>query len=290
MKNWIQNILHILIHLIDSTANIAVLVFFIFSILFSVYSIWDTNHVYEKASPQVYEAYKPTQKDTRSFDELKKTNSEVIGWLTLYNTKIDYPYCQSKDNSKYVNTDIDGNFSLTGSLFLDYRNSSDLSNSFNIIYGHHMDKNYMFGGLDKFKNKKYFKQHQYGDIYIQNQHYGLKCILIANVDAYDEHVYNTSSNDVVSYMQYLQSFSIINESNAINNNSRILVLSTCTSDSTNGRTLLVAKITDKTYSLAKNSTSKKKTQTSSNLLIYILLLICIILFLIILRKKTYTNK
>ena len=109
-------------------------------ILYGVYAFWDTRQVYDAASAQKYETYKPKKDDSMSFEQLQAQNSEVIGWLHVYGTKIDYPFTQAEDNSKYVNTDVMGEYALSGSLFLDCMNAPDFSNFNNIIYGHHMEK------------------------------------------------------------------------------------------------------------------------------------------------------
>ena len=85
-----------------------------------------------------------------SFEELQKINPEVFGWLNIPDTHIDYPLVQAEGNSKYVNTDVKGNFSLSGSIFLDCRNHKDFSDCNHIIYGHHMQKDAMFGELERF--------------------------------------------------------------------------------------------------------------------------------------------
>ena len=54
-----------------------------------------------------------------SFEELLGINPDVCAWVTLDNTAIDYPVVQGEDNFTYVNTDVYGDFSLAGSIFLD---------------------------------------------------------------------------------------------------------------------------------------------------------------------------
>ncbi len=62
----------------------------------------------------------PEQKDGgTSFEELRKINPDVCGWITLDHTKIDYPILQGEDNLTYINTDVYGDFALSGSIFLD---------------------------------------------------------------------------------------------------------------------------------------------------------------------------
>ena len=248
--------------MIDSTVNFAVLLFFILCVLFSGYSIWDNNHIYTKASPSVYETYKPEKDDTKSFEELVKINPDVYGWITLYGTEIDYPLVQGEDNDKYVNTDAQGNFSVSGSLFLDCNNARDMSDTVNIIYGHHMEKDKMLGGLDHYEKEDYFKKHQYGNLYVDGKNYGLEFFMLIHVDAYDSKVYNTNERGIDSYIEYISSFSI--QKLDIDERERLICLSTCASDSTNGRVILVGSITSETFKdpyLEKESTVEEKNDS-----------------------------
>ena len=251
-----------IVSMIDSTVNIAVLLFFILCVLFSGYSIWDNNHIYTKASPSVYETYKPEKDDTKSFEELVKINPDVYGWISIYGTQIDYPLVQGEDNDKYVNTDAQGNFSLSGSLFLDCQNKRDMSDTVNIIYGHHMEKDKMLGGLDHYEKEDYFKKHQYGNLYVDGKNYGLEFFMLIHVDAYDSKVYNTNERGIDSYIEYISSFSI--QKLDIDERERLICLSTCASDSTNGRVILVGSITSETFEdpyLEKESTVEEKNDS-----------------------------
>ena len=256
------SLLRKIVSMIDSTVNFAVLLFFILCVLFSGYSIWDNNHIYTKASPSVYETYKPEKDDTKSFEELVKINPDVYGWITLYGTEIDYPLVQGEDNDKYVNTDAQGNFSVSGSLFLDCNNARDMSDTVNIIYGHHMEKDKMLGGLDHYEKEDYFKKHQYGNLYVDGKNYGLEFFMLIHVDAYDSKVYNTNERGIDSYIEYISSFSI--QKLDIDERERLICLSTYASDSTNGRVILVGSITSETFEdpyLEKESTVEEKNDS-----------------------------
>ena len=52
-----------------------------------------------------------------------KLNKDVVGWITIFDTHISYPVVQGKDNQEYLNKDVFGKFSFSGSIFLDYRNA-----------------------------------------------------------------------------------------------------------------------------------------------------------------------
>lgn len=154
-----------IIKVFDQFLNLLIFLTFFLVALYGIYGIWDTEHMNQLADSSQYKTYKPTSKDVASFEDLVNQNPEVFGWLTVKGTKIDYPLLQADNNSKYVNTDVYGNFSLSGSIFLDYKNEKDFTNMNNILYGHHMQKGKMFGQLDLFKNKKYFEKHKTGKLF-----------------------------------------------------------------------------------------------------------------------------
>ena len=62
------------------------------------------------------------------FEALWEVNEDVVGWLYIAGTNINYPVVQGDDNKQYLNRLIDGKYNGAGSLFMDYRNASDLSN------------------------------------------------------------------------------------------------------------------------------------------------------------------
>ena len=73
-------------------------------------------------------------------------------WIKVYNTNIDYPVVQGKDNAYYLNHDFNKNYLSSGSIFMDYRNDFENDKSI-VIYGHHMKNKTMFGELTKFKQE-----------------------------------------------------------------------------------------------------------------------------------------
>ena len=84
----------------------------------SCYMLWDSNQVYQAADAKNYEAYIPTEKHTKSFEELQKINPDIIGWIRVNDTNINYPLLQAEDDDTYMNTDAEGKYSLSGSIFL----------------------------------------------------------------------------------------------------------------------------------------------------------------------------
>lgn len=212
--------------------------------IYGIYGMWDTNQLLSSAQASNLQQYKPKEGDL-SFQELKRINHEVIAWLTVYGTKIDYPITQADNNQKYVNTNVMGDYSLAGSLFLASENAADFSDFNNIIYGHHMDKEAMFGGLDRFRQKQYFNQHRYGNLFYEGNDYGIEFFAFIRGDAYDWRLYNPGIQELAareSYLAYLLEQASQTRDITVSGNERIVLLSTCASEPTNGRHILVGKL------------------------------------------------
>lgn len=214
-------------------------------LLYACYTWLDTQQIYENASATSYSVYNP--KNQESFEELVKINPEVIGWLTVEDTNINYPLTQGTDNSKYVNTDAKGNASLSGSLFLDCRNHPDFSDFNNIIYGHHMAKEKMFGELEYFSGKKYFQNHRWGKLYYGGEYQKIEFFAFLETDAYDYTIYNPEvkeEDEKTALLEYIDQYAKQKRKCEVTAYEHLLVLSTCTSGETNGRDILIGKIVD----------------------------------------------
>ena len=234
------------------TANFLIdllLLLVIFLVLvYAVYPFYDSGRIYNAADPARYMTYKPEpeEEESPSFEELRRINSDVTGWLTLYGTGIDYPFVYSDEHGKYMNTDPEMNFSLSGSLFLDVSNHPAMSDPRNIIYGHHMEKSKMFGDLDLFQAQEFFDRHQYGNIYFNGKNHGYALFAYIEGDAYDSSLYGLSS-DNAAFLSYAREHAVYWRDGIAQPDDQLLLLSTCASDFSNARYIVVGVITDRTY-------------------------------------------
>lgn len=110
------------------------------------------------------------------FEALWAENSDVIGWITIPDTKIDYPILYTDNNETYLHTDFNGKDSVYGAIYLDCDSEPDFSGWNNPIYGHHMKDGSMFKDVVKFKDEEFFKEHQYFEIYTPERTIHLKAI------------------------------------------------------------------------------------------------------------------
>lgn len=105
------------------------------------------------------------------FNELKKINSDIVGWIVIDETQINYPIVQSKDNSYYLNRSYEKKWSGYGSIFMDYRAASDFSSYNTFIYGHHTKNGSMFGELYKYMDKTFYENHRNFNLYTPTGNY-----------------------------------------------------------------------------------------------------------------------
>jgi len=238
------------IRVTNEAVNITVLLVILLLFVFGSYAMWDSRQVYRAADAARYAIYKPTGDDGGlSFKELQAINPDVFAWLTVYGTHIDYPVVQGPENMKYVNTNAEGKYSLSGAIFLDSNNSKDFSDFSSILYGHHMEKSTMFGEIGSFVDKAFFDARRYGMLYYNGQEHGLEFFAFVRADAYDNSVYRTKVGEEArqAYLELLLSKALHTRDIPVTVEDRIVLLSTCSASSTNGRDILVGRITDSTY-------------------------------------------
>jgi len=238
------------IKIINSIVSNAILVIIVALVAFAGYALWDSKQIFKAADKSNYSVYKPTEEsEGKTFKELQIINPEVIAWLDVYGTNIDYPVTQGEDNMKYVSTNAEGRYSLSGAIFLDSDNSKDFSDFNNILYGHHMEKEVMFGEIGSFAGKDVFDSHRYGNLYFEEKDHGIEFFAFIHADAYDRSVFspNIDETDQKYYLKNLIERAIHKRDIEISASDRIVLLTTCSSNSTNGRDILVGKITDEVF-------------------------------------------
>ena len=249
------------IKIIDSILSNALLVIVVALTAFAFYALWDSNQVYSAADKSKYESYKPTdENEGKTFKELQAINPEVIAWLEVYGTNIDYPVTQGEDNMKYVNTNAECAYSLSGAIFLDADNSGDFSDFNNILHGHHMEKNKMFGEIGGFSDEKVFDSHRYGNLYYGERGHGIEFFAFVQADAYDGSVYSpgVGKEEREAYLANLTGKALCSRDVKVTGSDRIVLLSTCSTDSTNGRDILVGKITGEVFDDPFKITEKRQ--------------------------------
>ncbi len=222
------------------------------TLLFSAYSIWDNAQIYRSAAgvQDSIRQYRPVAEDggqVLGFDELRAINKDVIAWLTLEGTNIDYPVLQGKDNLEYMNKDVFGDTSLAGSIFLDTRCNPAFKDRYSLIYGHNMDEHLMFGDLALYKDKKFFAEHPNGEILTPDGKQEYQVAAVLQISAGTEQIFNPETwKDGFQHLpEFLEQNSLWYRSKLLKLieakpwGTQVVALVTCSDGSTNDRTVLI---------------------------------------------------
>jgi len=112
-----------------------------------------------------------------------------------------------------------------------------------------MEKKSMFGEIGTFADKAVFESHRYANLYYDEKDHGIEFFAFVHTDAYDNTVFTAGvcECDWQAYLDNLLSKAVYTRDVGVTTNDKIILLSTCSSSSTNGRDILVGRITDKVY-------------------------------------------
>ncbi|MDR1358310.1 MAG: class B sortase [Coriobacteriales bacterium] len=125
------------------------------------------------------------QVDELSFDweALSALNPDVVGWIIVPGTNINYPIVQGTNNDYYLYHLFDSSSSGTGAIFADYEGSATLTGQHNIIYGHNMFDGSMFSDMLMYTNQGYFDEHRRIYVCTPEANYELSAAAAINVAA-----------------------------------------------------------------------------------------------------------
>lgn len=192
--------------------------------------------------PEVLDKYKT----------LYEKNKNLIGWLKIADTNIDYPVMQSLNGKGdyYLNHDFDGNEDRNGTLFMDNACDAMLPSDNLIIYGHNMKSGKMFGELTKYKSKDFYLAHSkiaFDTIYKRGTY---EVMYVFNTHIYSEgeitfkyyqFIEPNSEEEFDSAMRSMASMSMYDTGVEAKWGDDLITLSTCDYDENDGRFVVVAK-------------------------------------------------
>ena len=216
------------------------------------YSLWDSYMVNQGAFLSSYLLkYKPQAAEdggeaNYSLEELIALNPDTRGWITIDDTHIDYPFVQGETDMEYINMDIMGEFALSGAIFQSCMNSPDFSDTYNLLYGHHMDNAAMFSDVMEFLDADYFESHQTGTLYLPDKTYHISVFACIEADGYDPLIYNPGPDfGTGELLEYLKASSTQYRDIGVTAEDKIVGLSTCVDAQTTERAILFGRLEEK---------------------------------------------
>lgn len=161
---------------------------------------------------------------------LKQSYPDIVGWIFFEDGLISYPVVQAEDNDKYLHTTYNGKSSKSGSIFMDAAHSGDFTDTHTIIYGHNMKNLSMFGRLKHYKTQGgYYAEHAYFQIFCGDEILRYQIFAYRDVEV-DNVVYQETFTSARKLSYELLRKSYINPKLKIEDDDRIITLSTCTAD------------------------------------------------------------
>ena len=192
------------------------------------------NSIKDKESIYYYQPH--------SVADLMSMNSDCFGWISIAGTNINYPVMHTPDNpQKYLNRKFYGEYSFSGTPFLDARCSSDSTNL--IVYGHHMNNGTMFADLCNYTDYSYFADHPTVLLETQKGALSYTVFAVMKVKSDDDWYKFTTAlteNRYNSMSEYAKEKSIYNTGITPKYGQQILTLSTCYGYNQDDRILVLA--------------------------------------------------
>lgn len=172
------------------------------------------------------------------FSKLLKINDDIIGWIYMEDTVVNYPLLQGENNLYYLDKTLYKKYLASGSIYLDCDNEPDFSDAHSIIFGHNMKNHTMFGDLSDLRDEDYLKEHPYVDLILTDgtwMRYEICSMYRAHVE---DGTFRAPLNKAKNFKPFME---LITEKNmhadseldlpVVQEDDKVLTLSTCTEDS-----------------------------------------------------------
>lgn len=173
------------------------------------------------------------------FEQLAAVNADVVGWILIEDTQINYPVVQGADNSYYLKHTFEGKSNAAGTIFLDAGCAGDFSGENSVLYGHHMKNKSMFAGLVKYKKQAFYDAHSQAYLLTPTAYYKIQ-FFSGYVSGTAGAAWNIDfgEGEYGQWLEDIQEKSCFESEYAPTETDRILTLSTCSYEFTGARFVL----------------------------------------------------
>ena len=215
------------------------------------------------------------QPPTIDWAGLKAVNADVVGWVYIPGTHVDFPVYQGETNDTYLRTTATGEYAVGGQIFMDYENSKPgLVDRQTVLYGHHLNNGAMFADVDEFASQDYFNGIDTVWYLTEDANYELKPLFFyksAATNGAARQVSFSSDDDFHTYLANALSQATAKSDDAgsaVSSVSKVLTLCTCDYENDfgkgNGRGLLVCALKSETGVTATTSGTAESPTVSAS--------------------------
>ena len=214
-------------------------------LIYSLYNIvtwYFDNKENESIQEEIKEIIDDTSEDKNDIDfaSLKAKNKEIVAYLKVNNTKIDYVVVKGKDNSYYLKHNLYKKYNRAGWIFMDYHNKLDGTDKNIVIYGHNTLDGTMFGTLRNVVKSSWYENEENHIIklVLENEVVTYQVFSTYSIKVEDYYI-NTifkNDNEFDTFIKTLKKRSVYDYGVDVSGEDSILTLSTCTG---NGKSRMV---------------------------------------------------
>ncbi|MCL1846947.1 MAG: class B sortase [Coriobacteriia bacterium] len=179
-----------------------------------------------------------------NWDALREINPDVVGWVIIPDTRVNYPIVQGEDNDYYLNHLFDGTYNDSGAIFLDFLNDPAIRGKNNFIYGHNLLDGSMFASLKAWREQEYFDAHRVIILATPEMNYRLEVVacLVCDGDDRIRRFEFIDNEDFEDYVGMLLGYAVLSELNQGEIPDKIYCFVTCTDTNYAKRTILLARL------------------------------------------------
>lgn len=230
-------------------------------LIYYVYTQWQNKKMMEDlanfvATPNTEVNQNASEEEQRkqillaNLQELKQQNSDLVGWLTIEGTEVDYPVLQTDNNDYYVNHNFKKQSNELGSIFLDKDCSIEKPTANFLIYGHRSNGGQMFETLTKYKKEDFYKEHPTFEFATLEEvsKYQIIAVFQSQVylksqDVFKYYFFKDAENEEEfnNYIENVKKLSLYNIAETAQYGDQLITLSTCDYHVEDGRFAIVAK-------------------------------------------------
>ena len=180
-------------------------------------------------------------------NKLYEENKDIVGWLKIDNTTINYPIMQNiNDPNYYLHRDFYKNYSSYGTPYM--AKQCNLNSDNIVIYGHHMKNNKMFGELEKYKSKDFYNNHKIITFTTLEKEYSYEIFAVFKTTVYTKNTFRYYENINFENKKMYNNFinickdkSLYQTGIKIKDKEKLITLSTCEYSNKNSRLVIVAR-------------------------------------------------
>ena len=181
--------------------------------------------------------------------KLQEENSDIVGWIEIEGTNINYPVLQGKNDEYYLTHNYKKEKSQKGSIFLSKDYDLKLPSDNLLIYGHNLVNGQMFNNLLKYKDKEFYRKHP--DIRFTTEKEDLKFEIFSafyskvflkseeNVFRYYNFVTAKSEKDYNNFVENAKRASLYDTDKEAKYGDRLITLVTCSYHVEDGRFVVI---------------------------------------------------